>query len=62
VTTDRLQLSLIPDLRPCVQLLPPEVHAAVVELIARMLLRLVRQRPIGGDVEHARAEVHDESR
>lgn len=62
MTTDRLQLSLIPDLRPRVQLLPPAVHAAAVGLIARMLLRLVRQRLIDDDVDHARAEVHDESR
>lgn len=62
MTTDRLQLPLIPDLRPCVQPLPPEVHAAAVALIARMLLRLVRQRPLSADVDHARAEVRDESR
>jgi hypothetical protein len=62
VTTDRLQLSLIPDLRPCVQPLPPEVRAAAVALMARMLLRLVRQRLISDDVDHARAEVRDESR
>ena len=61
MTTDRLQLSLIPDLRPRVQLLPPEVHAAAVGLIARMLLRLVRQRLIDDDVDHAPAEVRDES-
>jgi hypothetical protein len=38
------------------------VHAATVALIARMLLRLVRQRPISDDVDHAQAEVRDESR
>jgi hypothetical protein len=53
---------LIPDLRPRVQLLPPEVHAAVVGLIARMLVRLVRQRPISDGADHARPEVRDECR
>jgi hypothetical protein len=61
VTTDRLQLSLIPDLRLCVQPLPPEVRVAAVALIARMLLRLVRQLPLSDDVDHAPAEVRDES-
>jgi hypothetical protein len=58
MTTDRLQLTLIPDLRPCVQPPPPEVRAEAVGLIALMLVRLVRGQPVS-DLE---AEVRDESR
>jgi hypothetical protein len=38
------------------------VRAAAVALIARMLLRLVRQRRLNDDVDHVRAEARDESR
>ncbi len=57
--TDRLQLVLIPDLRPGVQPLPLAVRGEALELIALMLVRLVRERqPASG----RREEVRDESR
>jgi hypothetical protein len=58
VTTDRLQLTLIPDLHPCVQPLPPDERAEAVEFIALMLVRLIRERPADDDLR----EVRDESR
>ncbi len=56
--TDRLQLVLIPDLRPCVQPLAPDARVEVIELIALMLVRLVRERRVDEDLR----EVRDESR
>ena len=58
MTTKRLQLTLIPDLRPGAQPLPPDVRVKSIELIAMMLVRLVR----GGRVTDETKEVHDESR
>ncbi len=58
MTTDRLQLTLIPDLHLCVQPLPPDARAEAVELIALMLVRLVRERSVDDDLR----EVRDESR
>jgi len=49
---------LIPDLRPGAQPLPRDVRAEGVELIAMMLVRLVRGEPVNDD----RTEVRDESR
>jgi hypothetical protein len=42
MTTNRLQLTLISDLRLCAQPLPSNVRKEGVELIAMMLLRLSR--------------------
>jgi hypothetical protein len=42
VTTNRLQLLLIPELRPGAQPLPPDVRSESIELIAMMLVHLVR--------------------
>jgi hypothetical protein len=42
VTTNRLQLILIPELRPGAQPLPSDVRSESIELIAMMLVRLVR--------------------
>jgi hypothetical protein len=58
VTTERLQLTLIPDLRPAAQPLPLEVRARTIELIATMLLRLVRPNRNAAES----LEVRDESR
>jgi hypothetical protein len=58
VTTNRLQLILIPELRPGAQPLPPEVRSESIELIAMMLVRLVRDEQASDDP----TEVHDESR
>ncbi len=57
MTTNRLQLILIPELRPGAQPLPPEVRSESIELIAMMLVRLVRDE--GSDDPR---EVPDESR
>src|SRR4051812_31467308 len=56
--TERLQLTLIAEICPPAHALPQEVRARSVELMARMLLQLVRgnQRPV------VRPEVRDESR
>ena len=54
MTTDRLQLTLIPEVNQGTQSLavPPEVRARSIELIAMMLVRLVRdQRVIDDGVE-----------
>ncbi len=58
MTTKRLQLTWIPDLRPDAQPLPPDERAQGVELIARMLVRLVRDQRATDDT----TEVLDESR
>ena len=42
MTTNRLKLILIPELRPGAQPLPPDVRSESIELIAMMLVRLVR--------------------
>jgi hypothetical protein len=42
MTTNRLQLILIPELRRGAQPLPPDVRSESIELIAMMLVRLVR--------------------
>ncbi len=57
--TDRLQLVLILDLRPCVQPLALAVRGEALELIALMLVRLVREQP---PASGRREEVRDESR
>ncbi len=58
MTTKRLQLTLIPDLRPAAQPLPPNVRTESIELIAMMLVRLVRDPRLANDT----TEVGDESR
>ncbi len=58
MTTERLQLILIPDPRPAARRLPPEARAQSIELIAMMLVRLVR----GNRNTLKAAEVGDESR
>ena len=57
MTTNRLQLILIPELRPGAQPLPPEVRTESIELIAGMLVRLVRD-----EASDEPTEVHDEPR
>ncbi len=57
MTTNRLQLILIPELRPGAQPLPPEVRTESIELIAMMLVRLVRD-----EASDDPTEVHDEPR
>ncbi len=56
--TNRLQLTLIPDLRPDAQPLPPDVRTEGIELIAMMLVRVVRDEDVTDDT----TEVRDESR
>ncbi len=58
MTTKRLQLTLIPDLRPSAQPLPVNVRVESIELIAIMLVRLVRGQRVTDDT----TEVRDESR
>ncbi len=58
MTTKRLQLTLIADLRPAAQPLPPNVRDVSIELIAMMLVRLVRDAPLANET----TEVGDESR
>jgi len=60
MTTERLQLALIPDASQGAQSLamPPEARSESVELVALMLVRLVRDQRL--TVE--RREVRDESR
>jgi hypothetical protein len=58
VKTDRLQLTLIANLRPMAQPLPPHVRAKCIELIARMLVGLVRPERVTLET----AEVRDECR
>jgi hypothetical protein len=56
--TNRLQLILIPELRPGAQPLPPEVRSESIELIAMMLVRLVRAEQASDE----KTEVRDERR
>ena len=58
MTTNRLQLILIPELRPGAQPLPPDVRSESIELIAMMLVRLVRDEQASDDT----TEVRDERR
>lgn len=55
---NRLQLTLIPNLRPMAQPLPPHAKAKCIELIARMLVGLVRPERVTLES----AEVRDECR
>jgi septum formation topological specificity factor MinE len=55
MTTDRLQLLLLLDRQPLRQPLPPDVREESVEIIARMLLHLLRREARQG------REVHCES-
>ena len=56
--TNRLQLILIPELRPGAQPLPPDVRSESIELIAMMLVRIVRGEQASDDPR----EVPDEPR
>lgn len=56
MTTKRLQMILIPDLRPGAQPLPPDERAEGVELIAMMLVRLVREQRATDDTTEVRNE------
>jgi hypothetical protein len=56
VKTERLQLTLIPELQAAAQPLPPEYRAQSVETIARMLLRVVGV----GEANDEAVEGHDE--
>ena len=56
--TERLQMTLIPDLRPAAQFLPPDVRIDSTELIAMMLVHLVRKERMANN----EMEVRDESR
>ena len=58
VTTERLQLTLLPDLRPKAQPLPVQASAEGIELIAMMLVHLIREERVIGET----AEVRDECR
>lgn len=56
--TNRLQLILIPELRPGAQPLPPDVRSESIELIAMMLVRLARDEQASDE----KTEVRDERR
>ena len=56
MTTNRLQLILIPELRPCAQPLPLEVRSESIELIAMMLVGLVRDEQVSDDTGEVRDE------
>jgi hypothetical protein len=58
MSTDRLQLTLIPEARHRAQALPPDARERCIELVARMLLVLVRREGVSADAK----EVRDESR
>lgn len=58
MTTNRLQLILIPELRPGAQPLPPDVRSESIELIAMMLVHLVRDEQASDE----KTEVRDERR
>ncbi len=58
MTIDQLQLTLIPDPLSSAQPVPPNVRAEGIEIIAMMLLRLVRGVPVSDGLP----EVRDESR
>jgi hypothetical protein len=54
-------MMLIPELCPIAQPLPAGTRAKCIELIAMMLVRLVRNEPLGR-TDKAMVGVHDESR
>jgi hypothetical protein len=56
--TKRLQMILIPDPRLSAQPLAPDVRTESIELVAMMLVRLVRGERTSDETK----EVHDESR
>ena len=56
--TDRLQLTLLPEVHRRAQPLPPEARAESIERMARMLLRLARAK----SVRVATRESHDDPR
>ena len=58
MSTDRLQLILIPDPSERAQPLPRDVRNVAIELMARMLLWVVRPERVAGDA----TEGGDESR
>jgi hypothetical protein len=53
---NRLQLTLIAEDHPLVQALPVEIRAASIELVARMLLELVRGERVSGRSKEVRGE------
>jgi hypothetical protein len=53
---NRLQLTLIAEDHPLVQGLPVEIRAASIELVARMLLGLVRGERVSGRSKEVRGE------
>lgn len=53
---NRLQLTLIAEDYPLVQALPVEIRAASIELVARMLLGLVRGERVSGRSKEVRGE------
>jgi hypothetical protein len=56
MSTDRLQLTLIPEPRRRTQPLPPDAREKCVDLLARMLLCLVRPEEVAADAEECRDE------
>jgi hypothetical protein len=56
MSTDRLQLALIPEAHRGAQPLPPDVRESCVELLARMLLRLVSSERVLADTKESRDE------
>jgi hypothetical protein len=56
MSTDRLQLTLIPEAHHRAQPLPPDAREKCVELVARMLLVLVRPESLSADAKEARDE------
>jgi hypothetical protein len=56
MSTDRLQLTLIPEARHRAQPLPPDARERCLELVARMLLGLVRPESVSADAKEGRDE------
>jgi hypothetical protein len=56
MSTDRLQLALIPEAHHGAQPLPPDVRERCVEVLARMLLGLVNTERVFGDAKECRDE------
>lgn len=56
MSTDRLQLTLIPEPRHRAQPLPPDVRGTCVELLARMLLGLVHSQSFLAEGKERRDE------
>lgn len=56
MSIDRLQLTLIPELRQRAQPLPPDVREKCVELLARMLLGLANLESVLADDKECRDE------